>query len=118
MRVLTPQASPQAHAPEVDFRAMLNNDDQAWSIKTRLQRVLGRPYLATKLVEKLDPQTAAMLADRLETLVTTAVEDAVARLTRDLDVAVDVKLDQIRQERIEKAKELSRERFQRPTRLN
>jgi hypothetical protein len=108
--------------PEVDFRAMLGDDTQAWATRTRLAETLGRRYLATALVDQLTPETSAALADRLQSLVSQAVSETemkinadVARATHEtitnIRTALDLKRDELR-------KEVSRERFGRGSRLD
>jgi hypothetical protein len=103
---------------EVDFRHMLKDDAAAWSAKSRLEKVLGRPFLATQLADQLDPHTAASLADRLETLVSQAVAEAELAISRDVAAVVSAKVREIRETRSEQAKAVSRERFGRPSRLD
>ena len=103
---------------EVDFRHMLKDDAAAWSAKSRLEKVLGRPFLATQLADQLDPHTAASLADRLETLVSQAVAEAELAISRDVAAVVSAKVREIRETRSERAKEVTRERFTGRSRLD
>ena len=102
-----------AQAPVVDFHAALRNDSHAWDLKTRLEMILGRPYLATKLVDQLDGETATNLADRLQAIVTGEIDAAVRRVHLEVDRQVEAKMEAIRAER---AKGVSRERFGRTDR--
>ena len=97
-----------AQVPEVDFHAALRNDSHAWDLKTRLEMILGRPYLATKLVDQLDGETATNLADRLQAIVTGEIDAAVRRVHLEVDRQVEAKMEAIRAER---ARGVSRERF-------
>lgn len=103
---------------EVDFRHMLKDDAAAWSAKSRIEKVLGRPFLATQLADQLDPHTAASLADRLETLVSQAVAEAELAISRDVAAVVSAKVREIRETRSERAKEVTRERFTGRSRLD
>lgn len=103
---------------EVDFRHMLKDDAAAWSAKSRIEKVLGRPFLATQLADQLDPHTAASLADRLETLVSQAVAEAELAISRDVAAVVSAKVREIRETRSERAKEVARERFTGRSRLD
>lgn len=94
--------------PEVDFRAALRNDSHAWDLRTRLEVVLGRPFLATQLVDQLTADTGARLADRLEAIVTANVEAAVRKVHEEVDRQVTDKINRLNEER---AKVVSRERF-------
>jgi len=105
----------------VDFRDMLKDDGAAWSAKARLEKVLGRVYLATRLADQLDPETAAQLADRCETLVSQAVAETELRISGEVASAVTDKITQISVDRAARAKqseEARRERFGRPSRLD
>jgi hypothetical protein len=103
---------------EVDFRHMLKDDAAAWSAKSRIEKVLGRPFLATQLADQLDPHTAASLADRLETLVSQAVAEAELAISRDVAAVVSAKVREIRETRSEQAQAVSRERFNTPSRFS
>jgi hypothetical protein len=98
-------------APETDFRAALKDDTHAWDTRSRLEMVLGRPFLATELVDQLTPDTSARLAGRLESLITDAITDAVAKVHHDVEVAVALKINAIHEAQIKHAREVSRERF-------
>lgn len=117
------KAAVEAHyatdAGEVDFRAMLKNDGHAWGLKAQLEHVLGRPYLATALVDQLTPETAQNLADRLQELLDVRVREEMAKLEHDLNVAVTLKMSEYQREREQRAREVSNERFHSgPTRLS
>ena len=102
---------------DVDFRAMLKDDNAAWSAKTRLAAVLGREYLATRIVDQLDPETAAQLADRLDTLVSQAVAETEMRISGEVSRVVTDKITAIsidRAQRAKQAEEARRERFHNP----
>lgn len=103
---------------EVDFRHMLKDDAAAWSAKSRIEKVLSRPFLATQLADQLDPHTAASLADRLETLVSQAVAEAELAISRDVAAVVSAKVREIRETRSEQAQAVSRERFNTPSRFS
>lgn len=112
---------PASDVGTVDFRAMLKDDDAAWSAKTRLAKVLGREYLATRLVDQLDPETAAQLADRLDTLVSQAVAETEMRISGEVQGAVSAYSEQLaadRAARRKQAEEASRERFHGHSRLS
>lgn len=106
----TPPSEPADSSPRVDFRDMLKTDG-AWSIKSRLEVALGRPYLATKLAEQLDPETGAKLCDRLEALLSTAYEQARITLATEVAQVVDVQIQAWRAEQERRAKVVTRERF-------
>lgn len=105
---------------KVDFRDMLK-DEAAWSARSRLEKVLGRPYLATALVDQLNPETAAKLADRLESLVSQAVAETELRISSEVASVVTDKISQISVDRAARAKQMEearRERFGRTSRLD
>lgn len=83
-------------APRVDFRAMLGDDSRAWTTRSRLAAVLGRQYLATTLVDQLDPETSATLADRLETLVSQAVSETEMKINQEVATATHTTIMRIR----------------------
>lgn len=103
---------------EVDFRHMLKDDAAAWSAKARIEKVLGRPYLATQLADQLAPDTAAALADRLESLVSQAVAETETRLSAETSRLVSEKIAEIRATRTSPAEAVSRERFNTPSRFS
>jgi hypothetical protein len=107
----------ECDTPEVDFRAALGDDSAAWTVKSRLEVVLGRPYLATRIADQLDGETGAMLADRLEVLAATSAHAAVSELTAHVEAAVTERIASIRAERF-KAEEVARERFARHSRFD
>lgn len=116
------RAAAEAHyatqAGEVDFRHMLKDDAAAWSAKARIEKVLGRPYLATQLADQLAPDTAAALADRLESLVSQAVAETEMRLSAETSRLVTEKIAEIRATRTSPAEAVSRERFNTPSRFS
>lgn len=97
--------------PRVDFRALLKNDDEAWTTKSRLQAVLGRPWLSTRLVDQLDKETAAQLVDRLEELVERVEADTQARIAGEVASAVHDKIHEISIDRSQRVEAVTRERF-------
>lgn len=105
-------------APEVDFQAALVDDRAAWAVKSRLEAVIGRPYLATKLADQLDAETGAMLADRLEALLHTAYDQARAQIAGEISSVVDAKMREIHADRERRGKEATRERFHGSSRLD
>jgi hypothetical protein len=106
------QPLPATDTGRVDFREMLTSD-HAWSVKTRLENVLGRPYLSTKIAEQLTPQFAVDLCDRLEALLTDAEQKAVERLTLEVAGIVDQRVREWQRDkaRVQRAREVTRERF-------
>lgn len=101
------------HAPvpeRVDFRDMLTTD-AAWSVKSRLEVALGRPYLATKIAEQLDPETAARLCDRLDDLLRSAFDVARTQIAAEVSSAVDARIHAWQAEQDRRAKAVTRERF-------
>lgn len=103
---------------KVDFRDMLKDDGPAWSARSRLEKVLGRPFLATALVDQLTPEISAKLADRLDTIVSQAVAETEMRISRDVSQAVTSKVREISEERARRTEEVTHERFGRRTRLD
>jgi len=96
--------------PRVDFREMLTTD-AAWSVKSRLEVALGRPYLATKLAEQLDPETAIRLCDRLDDLLRSAFDVARNQIAAEVSSAVDARIQVWQAEQDRRAKVVTRERF-------
>jgi hypothetical protein len=103
---------PVSKAPteRVDFREMLTTD-AAWSVKSRLEVALGRPYLATKLAEQLDPETAIRLCDRLDDLLRSAFDVARNQIAAEVSSAVDARIQVWQAEQDRRAKVVTRERF-------
>jgi hypothetical protein len=105
---------PLDQPPRVDFREMLADDDQAWSVKSRLEKVLGRPHLSTQLADQLDHETGCKLADRLDTLVSQAVSEAVMAINQQVASVTEQTVDRLRVETESARKQLreaTRERF-------
>lgn len=107
-----------ADVGKVDFRDMLKDDGPAWATRARLEKVLGRPHLATMLADQLDPETAAKLADRLDTIVSQTVAETEMRISRDVTQAVAAKVREISEQRTKWTEEVTHERFGRTTRLS
>lgn len=107
---------PEHDAPEVDFRAALKNDGHAWGTKSRLEALLGRPYLATQLVDQLDPEVSTRLAYRLQELFTVELERAMHAVNLEVEAQVQAKIAQFETERVERAEGVRRERFGSPNR--
>lgn len=104
--------TPECVSPErVDFREMLGDDSQKWTARHRIAHVLGRPYLATQLADQLDPETAAKLADRLETLVKQAREEAVAEINNAVTAQVVSAIERLDAQTAAKLREVRNERF-------
>lgn len=97
---------PRPAPPEVS-----NLHPAAGSVQSQLADVLGRPTLAAKLAEQLDPETALILANRLHELTDRAARNAVEQVNHDVHVATTLKIAEIENDRISRAKEASRERF-------
>lgn len=103
---------------KVDFRDMLKDDGAAWSVKARLEKVLGRAYLATALADQLAPDVAVMLADRLDKLVEQAVADHELATAREVAAAVTRKVQEYRDSHKTRTEAVTHERFGRNTRLD
>lgn len=108
---------PPPEEPPTDYRHLLNDDTQPWTTRSRLAAILRRPHLATTLVDQLDKETAAVLADQLETLVSRAVRETQAEIERETADAVDRKIAQIESDRRRLLEEVTRERFGTTSRL-
>lgn len=109
---------PATDAGEVDFRDMLKDDGPAWSVRSRLEKVLGRAYLATALADQLAPETAVRLADRLDKLVEQAVADHELATAQQVAAAVSAKVQEYRESRTTRTEAVTHERFGRTTRLD
>lgn len=70
--------------PALDLHPLLKDDEQAWSVRSRLTTSLGRPALATRLADALPALLGAELADRLDTLITQALTEQQAQITQEL----------------------------------
>jgi hypothetical protein len=106
-----------ADAPEVDFRDLLKDDGKAWATQIRLSVLLGRKYLATKLVDQLDPETSTTLADRLEDIISRRVAERLAEIDQRAAQMVDDKLAQIQADKDAWVRGVTRERFSNPSRF-
>lgn len=103
---------------KVDFRDMLKDDGPAWSVRSRLEKVLGRAFLATALADQLDPEIAVRLADRLDKLVEQAVADHELATAQQVAAAVSAKVQEYRESRETRTEAVTRERFGRASRFD
>lgn len=102
---------------EVNLRDMLT---EPWmpELAARLERVLGRKYLAHQLVSMLPADVALRLVDRVDEVVEHQVSTAVERIHQDVDGAVALTLARLAESADAKRREISRERFTTPSRLS
>lgn len=98
------------HGQPVDLRPLLTDDTQAWSVRSRLTKSLGRPALATRLADALPPLLGAELADRLDTLITQALTEQQAQITQELSDSYYAARARLDADAAAKLKELRNER--------
>lgn len=89
-----------------------------WSAEYKLRHLLARPDLAKRVVAYLPPAIAAELADRLTETVAARLEREVRQIHEDLQQATSVTLARLAAEADRKRKELTDERFAKPSRLD
>lgn len=108
---------PAYSAGRVDFAEMLKTDAQ-WSLKHRFDELLGRPYLATQLAAMLPADVALRLVERAEAVIALRVNAQMDRLMNEITRTTENTIERLAQQAAEKRKELTRERFANPTRLD
>lgn len=94
----------------LDLHQALKDDTQAWSVRSRLTKSLGRPALATRLADALPPLLGAELADRLDTLITQALTEQQAQITQELSDSYYAARARLDADAAAKLKELRNER--------
>lgn len=102
----------------LDLHDSLKDDTQAWSVRSRLTKSLGRPALATRLADALPPLLGAELADRLDTLITQALTEQQAQITQELSDSYYAARARLDADAAQKLKELRNERHRTPSRLH
>ncbi|NUO56011.1 MAG: hypothetical protein HOV78_05070 [Hamadaea sp.] len=111
-----PDVDPAYSAGRVDFSEMLTQDWQ-WSIKHRLDALLGRPYTSTQVAALLPADVALRLTDRIEHVIEERVRAEIDRIQDDITNATAETLARMAASADEKLKELRNERYK-PTRLS
>lgn len=107
-----------ARGPAVDYRPLLVDDAHDWSVRKRLEATLGRPALATRLADALDPHLGAELADRLDTLVTQARSEAVVELENLISEGMTQARERLSAEAAKQLREVHDERYRGHSRLS
>lgn len=108
---------PAYSAGRVDFSEMLKTD-AAWTIKNRLDELLGRPYLSTQLAAMLPADVALRLVERAEAVIVLRTQANLDRLANEINRTTEATIDRLAKTANDKRKELHRERFGHPTRLS
>lgn len=114
-RAVSTRHDPDAPA---DLHDALDDDSPAWSVRSRLTAVLGRPALATRLADALPPLLGAELADRLDTLITQAVSESEAQITQQLSDQYHAARARLDADAEKKLREVHYERYRGSSRLD
>jgi len=108
---------PLAQSPQVDFREMLRDSPGAIMKRERIAAVLGRPYLATQLVELLPVEVSARLADRLQSLKAQIIAETIAQISADVARETVTAIERLDADAAAKLKEVRNERYGHRSRL-
>jgi hypothetical protein len=108
---------PLAQSPRVDFREMLRDSPGAIMKRERIAAVIGRPYLATQLVELLPVEVSARLADRLQSLKSQIIAETIAEISAEVTRETITAIQRLDAEAAAKLEEVRRERFTHRSRL-
>jgi hypothetical protein len=89
-----------------------------WSAEYKLRHALGRPALAKRITDALPQPLAVELGDVLWLILEKRVGEELTKVKQEIDVAVTERMAWIERQRSKKREELTRERFDRASRLD